>query len=89
MLFACPSTYKKEIPTDILTAHREWLKDAMARGAVLSAGRRDPATGGMIILRAEDRAAAMALLSEDPFVTEGIAEYDPMGFTPTMGDLKG
>lgn len=89
MLFACPSTYKKDIPAEVLAAHRDWLKAAVASGTVISAGRRDPAIGGLILLRAESRAAAMALLAEDPFVTAGIADYDPMGFTPSIGDLKG
>lgn len=89
MLFACPSVYKKEIPDDILTAHRDWLKEVVNRGVVVSAGRRVPPVGGMIILRAEDEAEALALLSDDPFVVEGIAEYEPMGFAPTVGNLKG
>lgn len=89
MLFACPSTYQKEIPAETLVAHRDWLKAAIASGAVLSAGRRDPAVGGLILLRAENHDAAVALLAQDPFVAQGIAVYEPMGFTPSFGDLKG
>lgn len=89
MLFACPSTYLKDIPADTLAAHRDWLKAAVASGDIVSAGRRDPAIGGLILLRADSREAALALLAEDPFVTEGIATYDPMGFTPSIGELKG
>ena len=89
MLFACPSTYKKEVPADILKAHRDWLQDALDKGAVISAGRRDPAIGGMILLRAESRDEALAILAQDPCTAEGVAEYDALGFNPTFGDLKG
>ena len=89
MLFACPSTYKKEIPEAVLTEHRTWLGDALADGTVISAGRRDPAIGGLIILRAENRDAALAFLAADPFVIHGIADYDPMGYSPSIGELKG
>ncbi|WP_028028859.1 YciI family protein [Gemmobacter nectariphilus] len=89
MLFACPSVYKKDIPAETLAAHRTWLKAAVDSGAIVSAGRREPAIGGLIILRAESREAAVALLAQDPFVAEGIAEYDPMGFNPSIGELKG
>ncbi|MDO9527411.1 MAG: YciI family protein [Gemmobacter sp.] len=89
MLFACPSIYKKPVEPDVLDAHRVWLKQAIADGVIVSAGRRDPAIGGLIILRAENQAAAQAILAADPFTQQGVADYDTLGFNPTVGDIKG
>ena len=89
MLFACPSVYKKSIDPDVLDAHRVWLKQALADGVIISAGRRDPAIGGLILLRADSLAAAEAILAADPFSREGVAEYQAIGFNPSMGDLEG
>lgn len=89
MLFACPSVYKKAIDPEVLTAHRAWLEKAIDEGVILSAGRRDPAVGGLIILRAADQAAAQQVLAADPFAQHGIAEYETLGFNPSFGALKG
>jgi uncharacterized protein YciI len=89
MIFVCPSEYLKDITTEVLDAHRAWLRAAVASGHVLSAGRRDPATGGVIVLRAPDIASARAFLGGDPFSAEGLARYDCIGYAPTVGELQG
>ena len=54
--------------------------------ALLRAGAPRLRLVGRNAARAE---AAVAQLAQDPFVAEGIAEYDPMGFNPSIGELKG
>ncbi|MBP0437351.1 YciI family protein [Tianweitania sediminis] len=89
MIFVCPSEYLKEITADALDAHRSWLRAAVSSADVISAGRRDPATGGVIVLRAADAASAHRFLEGDPFTSGGFARYDCIGYNPTMGDLQG
>lgn len=89
MLFACPSLYKKDITPQVLDAHRAWLRAAVAAGSVISAGRRQPAGGGFILLRADSAEAAQAILDADPFTEGGFAEYQVIGYTPTLGAIEG
>ncbi|MGM0583188.1 MAG: YciI family protein [Pseudomonadota bacterium] len=89
MLFVCPSTYRKKPEAEDLDAHRAWLKQAAEDGRLVSAGRRDGGEGGLVILRAESMDEAQAILGEDPFAARGVAAYEPMGFTPGIGELQG
>ncbi|MGR3425625.1 MAG: YciI family protein [Pseudooceanicola nanhaiensis] len=89
MIYVCPSKYLGEIPADALSGHREWLQSAVAEGTVLSAGRREDGSGGVVILTAETADAAREVLSADPFVQAGLAEYETIGFTPGLGPLFG
>lgn len=70
-------TYK--VPMDIvethLEAHRAWLRDAVDRGLVVAAGRKNPRTGG-ILLSLADRRALEASIAEDPFSVHGVAEFE-------------
>lgn len=68
----------------LLPAHVEYLKRQYAEGVFLVSGRRIPRTGGVILAAAADRCALDAVLAEDPFAQEGVADYDVVEFTPTM-----
>ena len=58
-----------------LEAHRTWLDHAYAAGHLLMSGRKEPRTGGIIVMRASNLAAAQAILAEDPFHKAGVADY--------------
>ena len=58
-----------------LEAHRAWLDKQYAAGSLLMSGRKQPRTGGVILMRAESRADAERLLAEDPFHQAGVADY--------------
>jgi len=58
----------------LLTGHIAWLDRYFAAGCVIAAGRKDPRTGGMLLIREMEREALDAILAEDPFVA--IAEYE-------------
>jgi len=47
--------------------HVAHLKKLEAQGSLAAAGPYEDLTGGMIILRAEDEAAAQALVDQDPY----------------------
>jgi uncharacterized protein YciI len=57
-------------------------------GYVVSAGRQDPPTGGVILLDVDTEEEAHALLAEDPYLLDGAAEYRAVGWRPTRGVLS-
>ncbi|MDO6407577.1 YciI family protein [Pantoea phytobeneficialis] len=58
----------------LLAPHIEWLDRYFASGAFIAAGRKDPRTGGMVLVKDMERAELDAILAEDPFVA--VANYD-------------
>ncbi|WP_313533739.1 YciI family protein [Haematobacter sp.] len=68
-----PEHIPEDISPEALDAHSVSLKQAAIDGIIVSAGRRDPAAGGLIPLRAETLNEAQPILNGDPFVKEGIA----------------
>ncbi|MBS6033779.1 MULTISPECIES: YciI family protein [Pantoea] len=57
----------------LLAAHIAWLDRYFDAGAVIAAGRKDPRTGGLLLLKEMPREQLDALLAEDPFVA--VAHY--------------
>ena len=83
-MFVVSLTYK--VPDDIVDFHRPghmaWLKDAFDEGIFLASGRRVPATGGVLLSKV-DRATLDASLAQDPFYSNGVAEFEIIEFTAT------
>ncbi len=83
-MFVVSLTYK--VPDEIVDFHRPghmaWLKDAFDGGIFLASGRRVPATGGVLLSKV-DRATLDAALAEDPFYSNGVAEFEIIEFTAT------
>jgi uncharacterized protein YciI len=67
--------------------HMAFLSGLEERGLVVSAGRQDPATGGVVVLGVDTEAEAVALMAGDPYVQRGLAAYEPTGWKPTRGVL--
>jgi uncharacterized protein YciI len=67
--------------------HLTFLAGLEERGLVVSAGRQDPPTGGVILFDVDTEAEARALIAEDPYVKHGLATYEPTGWKPTRGIL--
>lgn len=84
-MFIAIVSYKK--PLDEvdrhLGAHRAFLTRHYEAGDVITSGPQTPRQGGVIMLRAESRSHALAILAEDPFNINGIADYEVVEFTPT------
>jgi uncharacterized protein YciI len=66
-----------------LAAHRAYLDRFYASGVLLSSGPRVPRTGGVILARFADRAAAESFVAGDPFTQAGVARYEVIEFTAT------
>ena len=67
-----------------LQAHRDYLAEHYAAGNFISSGPQTPRVGGVIMIKAENRIAVDAIIAQDPFNINGIADYQIVEFTPTM-----
>lgn len=66
-----------------LPEHRAFLDRHYAANTFVVSGRFEPRTGGVIVTADLDRATLDRILEEDPFLREGIAEYEIQEFIPT------
>ena len=55
----------------------------MKWGNLFVQGEKNPRTGGVILLNAENLSEVEKIISEDPFNTNEIAEYEITEFFPT------
>jgi uncharacterized protein YciI len=58
-----------------MTAHVKFLKKYYAAGNFVVSGRKNPRDGGIILAVGKSREAIEAIISEDPFVKQELAEY--------------
>lgn len=84
-MFVAILTYKKPLEEvdRLLQAHRDFLDVHYKAGNLITSGPRTPRVGGVIMLKAENRAAVDSILSQDPFYINKIADYQIVEFTPT------
>lgn len=84
-MFVFDLTYRK--PLDeveaLLPAHTAYLDRHYQSGDFICSGRKIPRTGGVILCQAETPEAARAILEEDPFYRQGIADYMVTAFIPS------
>lgn len=85
-MFIAILTYKKPLSEvdRFLAAHREYLAKHYAAGDFITSGPRHPRVGGVIMMKTDSREMVDAIISEDPFHINGIADYQIVEFTPTM-----
>ncbi|TDL31702.1 YciI family protein [Arthrobacter nitrophenolicus] len=80
-MYVVSLTYR--VPQDIVDfhndAHISWLQQAFDDGVFIAAGRKVPRTGGLLLSRA-DRATLDASLAQDPFYTNGVADFEVVEF---------
>ncbi|MDQ8023617.1 MAG: YciI family protein [Moraxellaceae bacterium] len=83
-MFVIHVNYKKQLSEvdRFIPEHRAFLARHYAAGTFLLSGPQQPRTGGVIIARGCTRAVLEALLQEDPFHREGIADYVITEFLP-------
>lgn len=85
-MFIAILTYKKPIETvdRFLQAHRDYLAAHYAAGDFIASGPQHPRLGGVIMIKAENRALVNAIISQDPFHINDIADYQLVEFRPTL-----
>lgn len=85
-MFIAILTYKKPLEEvdRYLQAHRDYLAERYAAGDLITSGPQTPRVGGVIMIKAENRATVDAIIAQDPFNINGIADHQIVEFTPTM-----
>lgn len=85
-MFIAILTYKKPLEDvdRFLQAHRDYLAEHYAASDFIASGPQSPRVGGVIMIKADNRAAVDTIISQDPFNLNGIADYQIVEFTPTM-----
>lgn len=68
----------------LLDPHVAFLERCYASGHFLASGPKVPRTGGVILATATHRAEFEALLEDDPFKQQGVAQYTVTEFRPSM-----
>lgn len=66
-------------------AHRAYSGGLAQKGVLLASGPFSPRTGGMLIMRADSREDVDAVVADDPFKQEGIADYEIREWVPKVG----
>ena len=81
-MFVIELTYKVEL-AEIdahMKAHMAFLNRQYAAGTFLVSGRKIPREGGIILAVGESKERIEALMREDPFVREGLADVRVIEF---------
>lgn len=70
----------------LIDEHFEFLNKYYEQGLFVVSGRKEPRTGGIIIVKNESRDSINEIIKEDPFHREGVADYKITEFVPgTVG----
>jgi uncharacterized protein YciI len=76
------STYLK--PPDVVNqtrpAHLEWLKDEVAAGRIVLAGRQEDESGAVLITGDISADEARDIVDRDPYTPAGVARYELLSF---------
>jgi uncharacterized protein YciI len=81
-MFVIELTYKaplEEIDAQ-MTAHMRFLKKQYAAGVFVVSGRKIPREGGIILATGKSRQEIEAIVKEDPFVANGLADFRVVEF---------
>jgi len=73
---------------EVLDRHRTYLQTLKDQGLLLASGPLDPRNGGALLLRVPDdsvHASLDAIRDGDPFTVAGVAQYELMPWSPTIG----
>lgn len=83
-MFIVDINYKKpiEVVEQHLVAHREFLEEGYQKDYFIASGPKNPRTGGIIVSQLKDKAQLEAILKNDPFFKNDIAEYHFIEFNP-------
>ncbi len=68
----------------LLEEHIEFLKAQYEKKTFITSGRKVPRTGGIIIAKAKNKEELSAILEQDPFFKNGVAEYEVTEFVASM-----
>jgi uncharacterized protein YciI len=64
--------------------HVQFLEQFYSENKFLFSGRRYDAAGSVIVVNSNSEDEVCEIMSQDPFVKEGVAKYEIVGFDVTM-----
>lgn len=67
---------------ELIVAHRNFLDEGYQKNYFVASGPKIPRTGGVIISQLNDREQLDAILNDDPFKINNLADYEILEFTP-------
>lgn len=73
----------------LLDGHRAWLKQYAEEGNFLLFDPYDNHQGGLILSQADSEETLQAILSEDVFYHNGLADYQVTAFSPKLINAEG
>lgn len=87
-MFIILLSYKKEVSEveKFIDFHIQFLDKYYADRKFIFSGRKNPRTGGIILVRNVDRNELMEIIKQDPFFQNEIADYDITEVIPTKFD---
>lgn len=74
--------------TKAVEAHRAYLRELKKQGVLIASGPFEPRSGGALLLRIQDEDVVKALdriRDDDPFVKQGLAQYETLPWKPVIG----
>jgi uncharacterized protein YciI len=72
----------------VVEEHRDYLRMLKQAGILVASGPIDPRYGGAALFRVPDEgadAAVLALRDEDPYVKQGMAQWEVWPWIPNIG----
>ncbi len=84
-MFLILLTYKKPLEEidEFLSAHTSFLDTYYSQKKFIFSGRRNPRTGGVILVNVESLEEMHRIIAEDPFYRNGLADYEIIEFIPS------
>ncbi|WP_413664507.1 YciI family protein [Microbulbifer sp. CNSA002] len=84
-MFIVSLTYIKPLEevNKFIPEHLEFLNEYYELGYFQLSGRKEPRTGGVILVTIGSRSALEKVLKQDPFYREGLANYEVTQIIPT------
>lgn len=87
-MFIVSLNYKKDLSEveKWIPLHVQFLEKYYASKNFIFSGRKNPRTGGVILVRGVDRQTLTAIIQQDPFYQHEIADYEITEIIPTKYD---
>ena len=84
-MFIIDLTYKKDLVEveKYLPEHISFLDKYYSSDHFIASGRKNPRSGGIILVNADSKETVQKIISEDPFYIQEIAAYTFTEFYPT------
>ena len=81
-MFIVNLTYIKPLDAveKYLEKHINFLNQYYTKGLFIASGRKNPRTGGIILMRAKNKDVVQEIIAHDPFYQNKIAQYDVIEF---------